>query len=84
MKFKIIHDRGNCIGCTACANLCPKFWELSGQDGLADIVDGEKKEDGSMELAIDEKDFECNMEAAEGCPVNVIHITNQENGEELI
>jgi len=53
-------------------------------DGKSDIVNCKKREDGWEELNIEEKDFEINKEAAESCPVNVIHITNKETGEKII
>jgi ferredoxin len=82
-KYKIKHDRENCIGCSACMALCPNFWEMNA-DGRADIIGGKRTEDEGQELEIEENDFQCNMDAAEGCPVNVIHLINIESGEELI
>ena len=84
MKFKILHNRSGCIGCQACASVCSKFWEMNDEDGFADLIDGDRLEGGDMELEISEADFKCNMDAAESCPVNVIHISNLESGEELI
>lgn len=83
-KFKIKHDRPNCIGCNACANIVPEFWEMSDLDGKADVVGSTKTTDGWEELEITEKDFERNMDAAESCPVNVIHLVNISSGEQLI
>lgn len=82
-KYKIKHDRENCIGCSACASLCERFWEMNA-DGRSDLIGGDKLEDGFQSLEIEERDFECNMDVAESCPVNVIHLINIESGEELI
>ena len=82
-KYKIKHDRPNCIGCGACATINEEFWEMNA-DGKSDLKDAEKLEDGTEELEIDEKDFESNREAAESCPVNVIHIKNLETDEDII
>ena len=82
-KYKIKHDRPNCIGCGACAAINEEFWEMNA-DGKSDLKDAEKLEDGTEELEIDEKDFESNREAAESCPVNVIHIKNLETDEDII
>ncbi|MBU3925734.1 ferredoxin [Patescibacteria group bacterium] len=69
-KIKQMHE--GCIGCGTCAALCPKFWELK-DDGKAHLKGGkfdeEKKE---YELELDE--LECNQEAADSCPVQVIRI----------
>ncbi len=62
-KYVIEQDRDNCIGCGACAAVCPDNWEMA-DDGLAK----------PLKTEISEAELECNKEAAEGCPVNVIHI----------
>ena len=62
-KYEIVHDRDQCIGCGACAAVNPDNWEMA-EDGLAKP----KKTD------ITEEEFSANMEAAESCPVNCIHI----------
>ena len=82
-KFRIEHDRPNCIGCAACAAVAPDFWEMN-EDGKSDIVGSVKKDDETEELDIDEKDFAANKEAADSCPVNVIHIVNKETKEKII
>ena len=82
-KYKLEHDRPNCIGCAACAAVAPKFWTMH-EDGKSDIVGCKNREDGWEELDIEEKDFQNNKEAAESCPVNVIHLTNKETGEKII
>ncbi|MFH1637716.1 MAG: ferredoxin [Candidatus Woesearchaeota archaeon] len=69
MKYKIEHDRENCISCGSCWTICPDSWE-EGSDGKAQLKNGE----------VD--DLGCNKEAAEACPVNVIHIT--ELGKKII
>ena len=65
-KYKIIHDRENCIGCGSCIALCPESWK-EGSDGKSDLIKGKKNEQEINDLA-------CNMDAAKACPVNVIHI----------
>ncbi|TAL52473.1 MAG: ferredoxin [Nanoarchaeota archaeon] len=82
-KYKLEHDRPNCIGCGACAAVCPEFWEMV-EDGKSDIKGAPTRSDHWQEAEFDEKDFEGNKEAADACPVNVIHITNKETGEKVI
>ena len=82
-KYKIEHDRPNCIGCAACAAVAPDFWTMH-EDGKSDIVGSVKKDDETEELDIHEKDFQANKEAADSCPVNVIHIINKETKEKII
>lgn len=82
-RYKLEHDRPNCIGCAACAAIAPDFWEMS-EDGKSDIRNCTKREDGWEELEIEEKDHDLNKEAAEACPVNVIHLTDKKTGKKLI
>ncbi len=82
-KYTLEHDRPNCIGCGACAAVCPKFWEMAA-DGKSDIKDAKTREDSWQATDIEQDDFEGNKEAADACPVNVIHITDKESGQKLI
>ncbi len=82
-KFIVQHDRPECIGCAACTAVAPEFWEMN-DDEKSDIIGGKDKDDGWQELDIDDKDYTENFEAAESCPVNVIHIVNKKTGEKII
>jgi len=82
-KFLIEYDRPNCIGCGVCAAVAPEFWEMN-NDGKSDIKGGKSRQDGWQELEIGEKSLEANKNAAEGCPVNVIHLKNKETQEKII
>jgi ferredoxin len=67
---KVIHERDKCIGCGACAAICPKFWEMK-DDGKS-YLKGSKKKGNIYELEV--KDAGCNKEAADTCPVECIHV----------
>lgn len=82
-KFILEHNRPDCIGCGACAAVCPARWEMN-DDGKSDIIEGKNRPDGWQEKEIDEKEFQCNLDAAESCPVNVIHLKKKENDEKII
>jgi len=75
-KYKIVHDREICIGCAACAGVCPKYWVMN-SDGKSDVV-GATVENGMELLGSNEnpltEDYDSNIDAAESCPVNCIHI----------
>lgn len=71
--YKIVHDRDGCIGCGACAAVCPENWEME-DDG--------KSSPKKTEISKDE--FEGNKSAADGCPVNVIHIIEVATNKKLI
>lgn len=78
MAVKIIHDRKGCIGCGACAAVCPDFWEMD-SDGKSNLK-GAKADGNNFILEV--PDQKCNMNAAQSCPVNVIHL--EEEGKKLI
>ncbi len=87
-KFRIEHDRPNCIGCGACAAVAPAFWKMDEKDGKSDLVGSvHTKEGGEIvreQLEINDIDSTKNREAADCCPVNVIHITDLEKKNKLI
>ncbi len=82
--YQIRHDRPNCIGCTACAAISPEFWEMSVMDGKSDIIGSTMNSEGWEELEIGAEDLQLNMDAAEACPVNVIHLIQIGDGKQLI
>jgi ferredoxin len=85
MPFKIEHDRPNCIGCGACAAVSPDSWEMSPADGKSDLKGSKHTKNGNdivkEELELD--DLKGNKDAADSCPVNVIHIFDP-SGKKLI
>ena len=82
-KFVIEHDRPNCIGCGSCCVIADKFWELD-DEGKSKLIKGTRRENGKEMQEIEEKDLEVVKDAAESCPVNVIHLREKETGKELI
>lgn len=70
--MKIVHERQKCIGCGSCAALCPKHWEIA-EDGKANLLNSKvNPKTGNEELEINK--IECNQEAADICPVQIIRI----------
>jgi len=59
-KFKIVQNRDVCIGCGACASVCPKNW----------VMKGDKAHPKETKL----DDIGCNQEAVDVCPVQCIKI----------
>ena len=66
--MKLVVDKDICIGCGACAAICPDVFEID-EDGLA----------VSVVESINEEIQEDAIDAKEGCPVNAIKENNQEN-----
>ena len=73
--MKIIQERKKCIGCGVCVAVCPKYWEMA-EDGLAKLKGGKTDpKTGNDELEIES--IECNKDAAEACPVQIIKISSK-------
>jgi len=69
---KIIHEREKCIGCGSCSALCPKFWQVA-EDGKAKLI-GSTTDPKTGNDVLEIEKTECNQEAADACPVQIIHI----------
>ncbi|MBU0666560.1 MAG: ferredoxin [Nanoarchaeota archaeon] len=74
-KYKIKQDLNECIGCAACTAVCPNNWEM------VNIKGEEKAKPKKVEF--DEDELEENKEAAESCPVEIIHIETK-SGDKII
>ena len=67
-EFKVSIDNG-CISCGNCQRVCPEMFEV--------LQKAKVKTPNIDEL-------KCAMEAAEQCPVSVIHITDTKTNKKLI
>ena len=90
-KYRVVFDRKGCIGAAACAAVSPEFWEMK-EDGKADLIGHKVDEQGNQYIVLTENQLtpelknalQLNKEAAEVCPVQVVHIYDDETGEKLI
>jgi ferredoxin len=69
-SFKVELIRDECTACQMCADSCPDHFEMA-DDVLAHIK-GSTKAGDNDNLEIDA--LGCIKDAADGCPVNCIHI----------
>lgn len=53
-------------------------------DGKSDIIGGKNMENEWEQLDIDESEFDGNKQAAESCPVNVIHLSEKQSGKKIV
>ena len=85
-KYKVVYERKNCIGAGSCVSVFPERWKMNSFDDKADLLGGKEevkgKDEWIVEFTLDE--FESFKLSADVCPVNVIHIYDQETGEKLI
>jgi ferredoxin len=71
VKVKI--DREGCISCGNCWTTCPDFFEQNPDDNLSQVKEKYRKGGiGEGEAPEDQKG--CIEEAADLCPVQVIHV----------
>ena len=83
-KYRVELDREGCIGAAACVAVDPDNWTIV-EDGKVDLK--ESKQDLSTKFFvrdIDESELQKWKEAAESCPVTVIHIVDLETGKRII
>ena len=83
-KYLVEYDREGCIGAASCVAVDPENWELV-EDGKANLKNSKKgSKKGYYLREIDESELEKWKEAADSCPVLVIHIKDLETGEKII
>ncbi|MCX6760287.1 MAG: ferredoxin [Candidatus Nealsonbacteria bacterium] len=70
--MKVVLNRNECIGCGGCVAICPKNFKM-GDDGKSELIDSKKSDNNDMEKEIDKPG--CILDAANGCPVQCIHIS---------
>jgi ferredoxin len=75
---KIIHKKPDCIGCGACAAICPDFWEMD-DDNLSHLKGSVMNGTQEERLINTEEDRARNQEAAECCPVEIISVVKDED-----
>jgi len=72
--MKITLDRNKCIGCGACAALCPKYFTMS-EDGKSSLKGAKAKPKTQIE-ELTVKKLNCSQDAADSCPVEAININS--------
>ncbi len=74
MTYRVTIDpREDCIMCCNCHTNCPEVFELSDEDGLAQIR-GEHRAGSLGEGVVEDPLGDCVRLAEDLCPVNIIHV----------
>lgn len=73
-KVQVTIDREECIVCGTCWSDCSEFFEESPEDGFSQVIESYRVNNNPAEgeAPLDLKD--CVTEAADGCPVEIIHV----------
>ncbi len=78
-KIKVWIDRDGCIADMVCINLCPEVFDADEEDGKSLIVEKWRVDPNDPSTGIVPEELrECVENAAESCPVAVIHIEEVE------
>ncbi|MGE5831923.1 MAG: ferredoxin [Methanomicrobiales archaeon] len=71
--MKVHIDRNDCTSCASCWSICPDLFEENPDDHFSQIT--EPNRSGSNAEGNVPADLEgCAVEAADACPVQIIHI----------
>lgn len=83
-RYRIELDREACIGAAACVAVDPDNWAIV-EDGKVDLKNSTQDPKTKFFVReIDESELPKWKEAAESCPVTVIHIVDLETGRRII
>ncbi len=74
-KLRIKMDRENCIADMVCVSLCPDVFEMNPDDGKAQIKKEYRVDPNDPSVGeVPENLADCVKNAANACPVGVIHV----------
>jgi len=84
-RYTIVYKKNECIGAFACVAAEPDTWKRVAEEDKADLIGGNLKIGDEEEVYIKEVDeLDNNLEAAQSCPVNCIHIIDNNTGRKII
>jgi len=71
--MRVTIEREECISCGACWAACPQFFEENPDDYWSQVVE-EYRLDGELGKGEAPQGLDCVTEAADVCPVEIIHV----------
>jgi ferredoxin len=72
--MKVHIDRQECTSCALCWDSCPQVFEENPDDGYSQIVEKYREGGDPARGEVPESERSAVEEAAEGCPVEIIHV----------
>lgn len=75
MAIKVTIDREECIICGACWATCPEVFEESPEDNFSQVIEKYRTGGNNAEGQVGDELRKCVTDAAEGCPVSIIHVS---------
>jgi ferredoxin len=72
--MKVHIDRQECTSCALCCDSCPQVFEENPDDGYSQIVEKYREGGDPARGEVPESERGAVEEAAEGCPVEIIHV----------
>jgi ferredoxin len=72
--MKVTIDRDNCTSCGTCWDACPAFFEENPDDSFSRIVEKYQAGGNPAKGAAPEDLEACVTDAADSCPVQIIHV----------
>ncbi len=75
-KYKVTIDpRDNCISDMVCVSICPDVFEMNPEDNKSQIVEKYRVDPNNLAVGIVPEDLKsCVEDAANACPVQIIHV----------
>jgi ferredoxin len=75
-KLRVTIDRAECISCATCWATCPEFFEESPDDYSSQVVEHYRVDGNPGAARVPEDLADCVQDAADGCPVQIIHVAD--------
>ena len=72
--MKVTIDRPECTSCAACWDTCPQVFAENADDGYSELLAEFRQEGDLGKGEVPERLRDCAIEAAESCPVEIIHV----------
>jgi ferredoxin len=74
-KLKVTIDREECISCESCWTICPEVFQENPDDHWSEIVEKYRTADNPAEGEVPPELRDKARDAADACPVQIIHIS---------